>query len=70
MLNWVGMRSCDGSNVNKFVMLLMEHLIQWKVPVLAVEQPMHEMENHVFSDDHEEDLLAHLPAVGNVFWQD
>ena len=65
----MAMRSSDGGSVNEFVVLFVEHLVQWQEPMSAVEQPMHKMEHHVFSDDHEEKLLAQIPAVWDVFWQ-
>jgi len=35
--------------------------------MLTVEQFVHEMEDHVISNDHEQELLGHHPAIWNLF---
>ena len=47
------MKTGDTSGVDELVVQFMEHLIHWKVLMLAVEDSVHEMESHVVTNNQE-----------------
>ena len=47
MFNRMSINTGDTSGVDELVVLLMEHLIHWKIFVFAVENSVHEMKSKI-----------------------